>query len=118
MLTDYDGNPITQMQREEVYLPFCERLGQPAKLAIIEAIHMHMDEHDTFVSGHIPGNDWRGTCYQAIHYACDQDESESGKMFGLMVWDAGMKHPGTWSVRPAASRGDKSPGKIYTKVES
>jgi len=57
---------------------------------------IHGDEIAT--AGWIPGSDWTDTPYQPIYEkACHNDEEQSGKCFGLIVWVTLMEHPDYWS---------------------
>ncbi len=119
MLIDRDGNPIDQMVHQEAYRRWCDLLDESDREAIIDAIHSHMDGENSFVSSHIPGPEWEGTPYLPIYIACDEDADEAALFFGLLVWDAAMRHSARWRVQRAPrSGGVRPPGKLYTRIES
>ena len=39
----------------------------------------------------MPGNDWAGTVYEPLYYACGRNETQSGLFFGLIVFKVLME---------------------------
>lgn len=54
---------------------------------IIDELEKRIDSQEINTAGWIPGNDWTGTVYEPIYYACGQNKTQSGMFFGLILFN-------------------------------
>lgn len=57
---------------------------------VVDAINERIDDSNINTAGWIPGSNWEGTVYQPLYYACGQNQDQSGKFFGLIVFETLM----------------------------
>ena len=55
-----------------------------------------LNRGEIHVSSFIPGSDWDYPYYH-IYEACDHEYQDAAFFFGLLMWEAVMKHNDTWS---------------------
>lgn len=65
---------------------------------VVDAINEKIDENDINTAGWLPGNDWTGTVYEPLYYACGRNQTQSGMFFGLIVFETLMlREDKVWS---------------------
>lgn len=83
--------------RGQTYQRILDRLSTQEIQNIRDALDTMIAGDSIFTAGWMPGNDWRGTPYQAIYEkAANGSQATSGLMFGLMVWEAFERHQEDW----------------------
>jgi hypothetical protein len=81
------GTYIDNIPHEKDFRRWAGRLSQSEYDAIVAELNDRISGGEIHTSSWIPGNDWSETVYDPIYRkACDNDEVESGKCFGLFVW--------------------------------
>lgn len=99
MLIDIDtGKPINRMPFSEDFAALRGKLTTAEFDAAIARINELIDTQgkgNIATAGWLPGRDWRGTPFWPI-YANFQDEKQSAKLFGLLVWFTFMERPDQW----------------------
>jgi len=84
----------------------------------------HFGAGEIKVSSFLPGHDWSGTPYEAIWYACNQNDFQAALFFGLIVFKTLMDMPwedGVWSFGKAANyteRFENIRGMLYFKLDN
>lgn len=97
MLFTIDGAKATRIPHAQEYAKWRRLISVGDLQLMADALNAYADAHEVFVSGHIPGSDWRGTPYQPIYEALKNvSESAPRFMFGLIVWQVMMDRPDGW----------------------
>jgi hypothetical protein len=97
MLYDISGKQQHQIPHHDDYQRWRALLSDLDHMAIIYHLHEMMDHEDVFNSSFIPGSDWTGTVFQPIYEtACKKSWEQSRLFFGLLVWEAVMRHESDW----------------------
>lgn len=91
---------VTNMPHRETFDRWRSNLSDADHQRVIEAIHNIMDntphgEH-IITSSYIPGRDWRGTPFDPIYQACNQNWEAARLFFGQLVWEAVQEHDDIW----------------------
>jgi hypothetical protein len=95
------------------------RLTDDEYRAILDELHRRIEGTEVQTSSWIPGADWSGTVFHPIYEkACLEDEDAAAKFFGLIVWDAFMRHPDWWSFGRYEKDGIPIQGMTYFKIDS
>lgn len=108
------------------YIPhgkdFCRwvgQLSQPEYEAIVAELNTRIDGDEIHTSSWIPGNDWSDTVYDPIYRkACEFDEVESGKCFGLFVWIVLQQRQDVWAFGRYEKDGIPMRGLTYFKLDN
>lgn len=91
-------NPIREIPHRREYTIWRNRLTVDEYEALVAALTLKLDGGKVLTSSFIPGKDWTGTPYQIIYEkACAENVQHAAFFFGLIMWDAVMRHPGHWS---------------------
>lgn len=120
MLYSIDSDKyITDIPYEKDFHRWTGRLTQPEYDAIVAELNNRIDGGQIHTSSWIPGNDWSGTVYDPIYRkACEYDEVESGKCFGLFVWVVLQQHQDVWAFGRYQKDGVQIRGLTYFKLDN
>jgi len=118
MLYSLDSNSyITTIPHKKEFDIWRGRLSDLEYNAIVDELNDRISEHEINTSSWIPGSDWTGTVYEPIYKkACGQNEEQSGKCFGLIVWVVLMNHPDVWAFGRYEKDGIPIEGITYFKL--
>ena len=114
MLYTIDRTKIDYIPHKKDYDAWRNNLSDDDYVIIMESFEKILDSGEVHVSSFIPGNDWSNTPYQPLYIACDENEKLSGYFFGLLFWEAVMKHNDNWSFLKYDDRNIK--GMTYFKI--
>lgn len=115
MLFTIDRVKIDYIPHKKDYDVWRKNLLDNDYIKIMESLEKNLDRGEVHVSSFIPGNDWTNTPYQPIYIACNEDEQHSAFFFGLLMWEAVMKHNDDWSFIKYDDRNIK--GMTYFKIK-
>ncbi len=74
------------------------RLGDAQWQEISDELNRRIDGAEVHTARWIPGRDWNGTVFQAIHdVACGGNTEAAALYFGLAVWQVIRERPERWS---------------------
>lgn len=80
------GKYVTSLPHKKDYDRWMKNLSDADYQKIIDALNKKVNTSDINTSSWIPGNNWTGTVYQPIYYACHKDIIASGLFFGLILF--------------------------------
>ena len=105
---------VSKVPRKEVFGLIKSRLSTTEFHSVVEALNVQIGGNEIHTSSWMPGNDWRGTPYQALHEKAARSNQElAGKMFGLMVFYAFMQRPEVWITGRFEKDGEPIGGRTY-----
>jgi len=81
------GRYVTKLPHEREFEGWMGNLPVADYQSIIDELSARIDTQDIHTAGWIPGNDWNGTVYQPIYYACGQNKTQAGMFFGLILFN-------------------------------
>jgi len=81
------GKYVTKVPHKKDFDRWMSRLAVEDLLKIEDALNEKIDQSDVNTAGWIPGHDWTGTVYQPIYEACNQNVTQAGMFFGLIVFN-------------------------------
>ena len=84
---------------------------------ICKELNARFDKREVDTSSWIPGSDWSGTPFDAIYWACQQDETAAGLFFGLLVWQVVMDREDCWSFGRYEKDGTPIKGMTYFRID-
>jgi hypothetical protein len=85
---------------------------------IVRELNTRIDGTEIQTSSWIPGCDWSDTVFHPIYEtACSEDEVAAAKFFGLIVWDAFLRHPAWWAFGRYEKDGIPITGLTYFKIK-
>lgn len=58
---------------------------------VVDAINQLVDANEINTAGWMPGNNWDGTVYEPLYYACGKNQTQAGMFFGLIVFKTLME---------------------------
>lgn len=96
MLFTIDREQITRIPHRDDYVRWRQGLTDEEYIQIMEALEKKFNEKELQVSSFIPGSDWDYPYYY-IYKACDEHYDNAALFFGLLVWEAAMRHPQNWA---------------------
>lgn len=97
MLFDIAGRQQRRIPHRSDYQRWRARLSDADHRAIIDHLHQVMDQEEVFNSSFLPGSDWTRTVFQPIYdSACNQNWEQARLFYGLLVWEAAMRHESRW----------------------
>ena len=118
MLYSLDGRLITQVPYREEFDLWSSRLSQDQLDSIREELQSMIEGREVCTAGWMPGNDWRGTVFQPIYEdACRGSRDQAAQCFGLLVWEAFMRHPDNWSSGRFEKDGVPIGSRTYFRIE-
>lgn len=119
MLFSIESNSeITTIPHRRDYDRWRSRLTEEEYGAVFDEINHLIEGTEVQTTSWMPGSDWRGTVYQKIYeIACEEDEVASALFFGLIVWDAFMRHPDWWSMGRYEKDGVPIQGLTYFRID-
>jgi hypothetical protein len=86
--------------------------------AILAELNSRIDGTEVQTSSWIPGADWSGTVFDPIYSrGCNLDERAAAKFFGLIVWDAFLRHDSWWAFGRYEKDGTPIEGLTYFKID-
>ena len=98
MLINIDDNKIiTKMPHEKEFIAWCKKLSATDYQRIVDELNSRIDGNEVNTSSWIPGNDWNGTAFIEIYFACGQDVALAGMFFGLIMYKVMMDRPERWA---------------------
>src|SRR3979490_587 len=110
---------VTKIPRKEVFDLIESRLSATELKSGIDALDGQISGKEILTSSWMPGNDWTGTPYQALHEKAARFNQElAGKMFGLMVFFAFMQRPEIWITGRFEKDGEPIGGRTYFRPGS
>ena len=110
---------LTRGDRGQTYKLLCSRLSEDELAAIRDTLDQRIDGSRIETSAWIPGNDWTGTVYHPIYEKGARMNHElSGKMFGLLVWEAFERHADDWFTERFSMGGEEDRFRVYFKADS
>lgn len=115
MLFTIERVKVDYIPHKRDYDRWRQSLSETDYVNIMESFEQILNNGEVHVSSFVPGNDWTNTPYQAIYIACDEDEQHSAFFFGLLMWEAVMRHNDNWSFIKYDDKNIK--GMTYFKVK-
>jgi hypothetical protein len=114
LLYTIDKERITEIPNKTIYKKWRLELSESQYKEVMKAFEEILDGDDIQVSSLIPEADWD---YPFVHIynACNKDYQSSIYFFGLLMWEAVMKHSATWSFFPKSKK-DKTQGTLYFRI--
>jgi hypothetical protein len=86
--------------------------------AVLRELNKRIDGSEIQTSSWIPGANWAGTVFDPIYSrACNFDERAAAKFFGLIVWDAFLRHSDWWAFGRYEKDGTPIEGLTYFKID-
>jgi hypothetical protein len=85
------GKYIENLPHKKEFNSWMKKLPAHDYQKIIETLNERIDGNDIHTSSWIPGNNWTGTVYEPIYYACGKNNEASGLFFGLILFDLLME---------------------------
>jgi hypothetical protein len=85
------GRYVKTLPHKKDFDKWMKQLSSDDYNKIIEALNENINSKEIHTAGWIPGNDWTGTVYQPLYYACGQNKMQSGMFFGLILFDLLMR---------------------------
>ena len=98
MLFSIDTNKyVTSIPHKKDFDKWMNNLSKEDLDKIEEELNSKIDESDINTAGWIPGHDWTSTVYQPIYEACNQNVTQAGMFFGLILFNLLMNRSDkTW----------------------
>lgn len=87
------GEYVKKLPHKKEFDKWRSNLSDSDYLKIVEAINDKIDLNDINTAGWLPGNDWTGSVFQPLYYACKENKVQSGLFFGLIVFNILMLRP-------------------------
>lgn len=84
---------------------------------IIKELNNRLDTNEVHTSSWIPGKDWSDTPFEAIYEACDEDQENAAKFFGLILWETIMNREEYWSFGHYEKNGIPIQGITYFRID-
>lgn len=107
-------NPIREIPHRREYFIWRNRLTEDEYETLVATLSAKLDGGRILTSSFIPGKDWTDTPYQIIYEkACAEDVQHAAFFFGLIMWDAVMRHPDRWTF----IKSESVQGTTYFRVE-
>jgi hypothetical protein len=113
-----DLKQITNIPHEESYWACINHLTDEEYNAIFESLDYRFSEREVDTSSWIPGSDWKGTVYQPIYVACNENSELAGMIFGLIVWIVVMNRHDSWSFGRYEKDGVPIRGMTYFRIDT
>jgi len=115
MLYSLELKRITEVPHDKEFKIWKSRLTSQEYCRLIDILTQKIDEDEIHTSSWIPGSDWSDTPYDIIwEKACHKDEQHAAFFFGLILWDAVMRHPDDWCFGKYSQHGVQ--GTTYFRV--
>lgn len=97
MLYTHDRKKIEEVPYQNDYKIWRGRLTEDEYAQLVDVLTEKISGDSIVTSSWIPGSDWTDTPYHIIYEkACRENEMHAAMFFGLILWDAVMRHPDTW----------------------
>jgi len=110
---------ITDIPYRNKFDVYRGRLTDSQYAAICDELNRRIDEGggEVATAGWLPGADWSGTVFDPIYeVACRHDFEESGKFFGLIVWDVMMRREEDWASGKFEKDGVPIQSRTYFRI--
>ena len=92
MLVSVDtGLKVTRLPHAKDFDRWRKHLSDADYDKVVDAINEQIDAKDVNTAGWMPGNDWTGTPYEPLYYACGSNVKQAGLFFGLIVFKVLME---------------------------
>ena len=92
MLISVDtGAKVTKLPHAGDFARWKRNISDADYDKVVDAINRQVDANDVNTAGWMPGNDWTGTVFEPLYYACGRNETQSGLFFGLIVFKVLME---------------------------
>jgi hypothetical protein len=108
--------PITGIprNRRKFFGTYRPRISATDYEAIRNALNAVFDKQQAFTSSHIPGPKWDKGPYAPILVACNGNERNAGRLFGLLFWEvAVLREPDNWRFYKSEVESDEIQGTTY-----
>ncbi len=97
LLSINSGKRIKTLPHAKEFSHWKSHISDADYLKIINAINKKIDSNTINTAGWIPGNNWTGTVFEPLYYACGKNKKHSGMFFGLIVFNTLMNRDDkTW----------------------
>ena len=106
---------IPHSREYDVWKTRLSQLDPTAFGTIFNELNRRVSGSKVHTSSWIPGRDWRGTVFQPIYHAC-QDQETAAKFFGLILWEVMKKRDEAWSFGKYEKDGIPIKGLTYFRV--
>ena len=113
------GKRITSVPYQSEYRAWraaLDRVDPTAYSRIHAELRTRFTGSEIETSSWIPGAIWQGTPWFPIYVATGMDQDQSGKFFGLIVWQVVMDHPDCWSSGRYELDGVPIRGRTYFRI--
>lgn len=120
MIIDVMTKKSLDMPRQKDFHLLRNRLSAAEFDAIVVRINKLIDDAGGKIAtaGWLPGDDWTGTPFQAIHEkAAKSNYDLSAKFFGLLVWYTVMERDETWASGKYQVDGRDIGSRTYFQVD-
>lgn len=119
LLSPDTGKLVTTIPYKHEFNIWKKRLTEDEYNGLIDILTEKINSNEIHTSSWIPGSDWTNTPFQIIYdKACEYNEEHSAMFFGLILWDAVMRHPECWAFgHYNFKNGSEIKGTTYFKVE-
>lgn len=108
---------INYIPHEKSFRMWRSRLSDLEYQAITDDLNNRINGTEIQTSSWIPGSDWTGTVFEPIYTrACENNITDSGLCFGLIVWVVMMERPETWAFGRYEKDGIPIRGLTYFQV--
>lgn len=81
------GKYVTKVPHKRDFDRWMVNLSEDDLEKIETELNSKIDQSDINTAGWIPGHDWTGTVYQPIYEACNQNVTQAGMFFGLILFN-------------------------------
>jgi len=110
--------PKTKLPYSEDFIKWKKNLSDADYEKIVNELNSNFDGGEVHTAGWIPGHNWRGTVYQPIFDACNQNEVKAALFFGLIVYKVFMDRDDTWACGRFELDGKAIKSLTYFKVKN
>jgi len=81
------GKYVGKMPHKSEFEFWMGKLNHNDYEKIVADLTEKIGKNDVNTSSWIPGSKWEGTVYEPIYHACADNKEESGKFFGLILFN-------------------------------
>jgi hypothetical protein len=109
---------ITSIPHQTDFKRWRKGLSDEEYEAIIDELNSRIEGTEVQTSSWIPGRNWAETVFHPIYEtACSEDQVAAAKFFGLIVWDAFLRHDDWWAFGRYEKDGVPITGLTYFKID-
>jgi len=111
MLFNLSQQKIEDIPHKKDYDLWKSRLTDDQYVQIMSKLEEELNTRNVFVSSHIPGKEWDYPLYY-IYEACNKHFEHAAYFYGLLLWEAVIRHPAKWYFKPK-DEDDAFKGTVY-----